>query len=526
MSATDSDTSTTESDSSTSLEDQFERTICLRRKIKFETEPTMWDHHRGGWTNAFDTLRQNLYAHDGILCISAVEEWICDDKIIDEPWIGFVHQVPRNNYQWYPDLERLVRNELFLESLSKCHGLFTLSTMVKTFLLENLKEIHPNLSMVKTLYPLTPFPEEMKFDWKKFDSAEQKKVVFIGEFLRNYQTFFDLKVPRDFQKYLLKAPDVNFDSLLDCDKKQLTLQTNDSVIIKDRVSNEEYDDLLSSSIIFLNLYDAPANTTVIECLGRNTPLIVNRLPGIEEYIGREYPLLYDSIDEAEKMLQNRGQLERASAYMENHPLLPQLTPHSFLEAFASSSIYRSLPLPKSQQQDPMQTIFPRFDLTVVICSYNRVYNLEHLFDCFMKQDYQGSFEMILWNNNSETQAEVAKIAAPYMKKLNIRLIQSSQNYYCIIRLAVANLMQSDLLLICDDDVVPGPNYISTFLSKYEQYGPEAAICCRGHVFGQHSLNDEDPHEFWKSYKNQTLNFCNEKLEDMQVSKKVPYIIYN
>ena len=503
------------SNSDTSLDDEFERTICLRKKIKFESEPTTWDHHRGGWANAFHTLC-NLYAPDGILCISAVEEWICDDKVIDQPWIAFVHQVPRNNYQWYPDLERLVTNELFLESLTKCHGLFTLSYTVKSFLLENLKESHPNLPVVRTLYPLTPFPEKKKFSWGRFDEAEQKRVIFIGEFLRNYQTFFDLKVPHGFKKYLLKAPDVSFDKLLDCNKQPITLKINDSVTIKERVNDEEYDNLLSSSIIFLDLYDAPANTTVIECMGRNTPLIINRLHGIEEYIGKEYPLFYNTLDEAEKMLQSRQQLEEATAYLESHPLTPQLTNQSFLEAFTSSSIYRSLPLPPSQQQDLQQTKFSRFDLTVVICSYKRVYNMKHLLDCFERQDYQGRFETIIWNNNSDTQAEVTEIASPYMEKLNIRLIQSSQNYYCIIRLAVANLMQSDLLLICDDDIVPKPNYISTFIAKYEQYGPRVALSCRGHVFGQHSLNDEDPHQFWKSYCNDALKFCSQKLPDRQV----------
>lgn len=503
------------SDSDISLDEDFERTVHLRRKIKFESEPTTWDHHRGGWANAFDTLR-NLYAPDGILCISAVEEWICDEKVIDEPWVGFIHQVPRNNYQWYPDLERLVSDELFLESLAKCHGIFTLSYMVKTFLVENLRESHPNVPVVRTLYPLTPFPEEKKFDWKKFDETNPKKVIFIGEFLRNYQTFFDLKVPRDYQKYLLRAPDVNFDQLLDCNKQPITLRVNDSVIIKERVSNAEYDDLLSSSVIFLDLYDAPANTTVIECLGRNTPIIVNRLPGIEEYLSEGYPLLYSTIEEAEKKLQDRHQLEQASTFLKSHQLTSQLTNQAFLEAFATSSIYRSLPLPPSQQQDVEQTKFSRFDLTVVICSYKRVYNLQRLLECFKNQDYQGKFEMILWNNNSETQKEVAEIVQPYMDDLNIRLIQSSQNYYCIIRLAVANLMQSDLLLICDDDVVPKQNYISTFITKYEKYGPRVALCCRGHVFGKHSLNEEDPHDFWKSYHNKNLKFCSEKLEDRQV----------
>ena len=82
----------------------------LQRKIKFETTPTEWTHHRGGWSYALRQLHNQLYAPDGVLCISAVEECICNEEEIREPWIGFVHQVPQRNYPEYPDLERLVKD--------------------------------------------------------------------------------------------------------------------------------------------------------------------------------------------------------------------------------------------------------------------------------------------------------------------------------------------------------------------------------------------------------------------------------
>ena len=256
---------------------EFERTTHLRRKIKFESEPTTWYHHRGGWANVIHTLRE-LYAHDGVLCISAIEESVIfDGKTIDESWVGFVHHVPRNNFPHYPDLERLLANKHFIESLKKCYGLFILFNVVKSYLQEKLKPTHPNLSVARILYPLTPFPEEKKFDWKKFDESEQKQVLFIGMCLRNFQPFFDLKVPDGFQKQLLKAPMLYFGDLFDCDKQPVSLRMNDSVRIMERVNDEKYDDLLSSSIVFLNIYDAPAITTVIECLGRNTPILVNLL---------------------------------------------------------------------------------------------------------------------------------------------------------------------------------------------------------------------------------------------------------
>ena len=486
------------------------------KKIKFEERPTSWSHHRGGWTHAFQTLR-DLCTPDGVLCVSAIEELVCDDQVVDEPWVGFVHQAPRNNYKWYPDLQRLVTNEHFIKSLEKCCGLFTLSDVIKSFLLE---KVGPRaVPVARLFYPMTPFPKEKKFDWNRHDQSENKTVVFIGEYLRKYQSFFDLQVPKGYQKLLLKAPDVDFEQLLDCNKQPLSLRVDSSVTIQSaRVSDEAYDDLLSSSIVFLDLYDAVANTTTIECLGRNTPLLVNRLPGMMEYLGEEYPLFYNTLEEAAGLLEDRKTLEEGVAYLKKHSGALQLSPQSFLEAFTNSSIYRSLPLPRSQQIDPRQTKFPRFDLSVVMCCYKRVYNLKQQLERFTQQDYPGSFELILWNNNAETQREVAEIVEPYVDSLHIRLIQSTTNYYCIIRLAVARLMHSDYLLICDDDVIPESCYISTFMAKYKEYGPRAALCCRGHVFVRsHSLSEEEPHKFWEGHENEVIKFRHQRLPDCQVS---------
>ena len=471
-------------------------------KIKFESNPTQWEHHRGGWSYVLGCLK-SLEAHDGMLFVSAVEEVISDKKIIDEPWIGFIHQVPKNNYRYYPDLNRLVKDEYFLKSLGHCQGIFVLSHTVKDYLQAHLH----NVSIAKVLYPLTPFPLKQMFSWANFEN----KVVFIGEFLRNFQAFYDLKVPNYLQKILLKSSDVNFDKLYDCNLELIHLKTNDSVLVKEeRISDKEYDEILSSSIVFLNLYDAPANTTVIECIGRNTPLVVNRLPGIEEYLGKDYPLFYDTLDEATKILGDMPKLMEGTLHLNSLSIKERLTKESFISSFTNSVIYRSLPIPPSQAN----VCFPRYDITVVICCYKRVYNLKHQLICLLNQDFDGSFEVIIWNNNHETQKEVSDITSPYMKTLNIRLIQSSENYYCIIRLAVSRLMYSNLLLICDDDVVPYTNYISTFIAKYQQYGPRAVLCCRGHVFASHTLNEENPQKFWEDYEN--IKFFDESLPDRQV----------
>lgn len=484
--------------------------IKLRRKIKFETEPTEWHHQRGGWSYVIQQLRSKLYAPDGILCISALEDVIVEGVVINEPWIGFVHQVPKSNYKYFPDLERMVVNEVFIKSLEKCLGLFVISSRVKDYLVKH----DVSVPVVRVFYPITPFPGDLKFSIEKFERESKKTVLFVGEFMRNYQAFYDLKVPEGYKKILLKSPDVDFDNLYDTNHENIVLRTNDSVSIVNRVSDEDYDQLLSCSIVFLNMYDAGANTTVIECLGRYTPIIINRLPGVEEYLGKEYPLYYDTLNEANELVGDVAKVVQATRYLAEHDAINPLTGERFVHEFASSAIYRSLPLPNSQKSNSEQTKFPSFDVTVVICSYKRVYNMKNLLQCFANQDFHGQFEVIIWNNNKETQSEIAEICSPFEKDLHIRLIQSSENYYCIIRLAISQLMQSKLLLVCDDDVIPKTNFISRFVEKFEEYGPNAVIGCRGHIFKQHTLCAENPHLFWEDYCD--MKFFDQTKSDRQV----------
>jgi len=56
------------------------------------------------------------------------------------------------------------------------------------------------------------------------------------------------------------------------------------------ISNEEYDSLLTDNIVYINLVDASAINTILECLVRQTPIIVNKHPAVVEILGDDYPL--------------------------------------------------------------------------------------------------------------------------------------------------------------------------------------------------------------------------------------------
>ena len=110
------------------------------------------------------------------------------------------------------------------------------------------------------------------------------------------------------------------------------------------------------------------------------------------------------------------------------------------------------------------------------------------------------------------------IYSEYRDKLDVKLMSSSENYYCIPRLSIASLMQSTVLITCDDDILPEPAYISGFLEKYETYGREAVICSRGHFFKYHQLDEENPERFWSKEERSLKTFYDESHPDCEVKQ--------
>ena len=110
------------------------------------------------------------------------------------------------------------------------------------------------------------------------------------------------------------------------DLKNDLVTTINSVRVIENISNEEYDELLSRNVVFINLHDGSAVNTIIECIVRATPIVVNKTEFTTELLGEGYPLYYNNYandfcktnDEIKRLL-NRCSIYRAHLYLKMLP---------------------------------------------------------------------------------------------------------------------------------------------------------------------------------------------------------------
>ncbi len=464
--------------------------MTSERALRFDAAfyPSWWDHHRGGWRLAIESLAAELHDDDGVLFLPAIEDIFAADPetCIAEPWAGFVHQAPRQDLR-FPDLERLVELRGWRRSMEQCVGLWTLTDYQRRFL--KAHGIAVPISVV-------PYPCDTSvapFDRDAFLGSTPRRLVMIGDYLRRYGSLFDLAAG-GYKKLLLRP--------VDRELPAREAPGSGDVEIADRLSSSEYDQLLTRSVVFLDLEDSTANTTVTECMARNTPVLLNRTAGVEEYLGADYPLFFRDLDHAARLIGDDARIIAAHDYLAAMPK-DRLRPDTFVRAVARSGVYRRAAVAKKRR---------RPDLTLLINTYGRIESLDAQLAALARQDTRLTFKLVVWNNNRDILDEVRAACARHFPEAHV--ISSDKNVYCMSRPAVAPLVESPALLIIDDDVLPRPGYVQKFHDAWIRHGRAAVICARGHRFKPHEVDEDQPETVWENWSE--TDFFDEAAEETRV----------
>ena len=283
--------------------------------------------HRHGWEYCMKSLSK-FHSKSGYIFDSFLEKTFCWDlndsyRALDKnvpynkPWIGVLHNPP-NAPSWfdsYNSPQALIKKEIFKRSLDHCLAIVVLSDYLKSWLEERV-----DVPVVSVKHP-TRIPIK-KWSAKRFFSSRPRKILQIGSWLRNTESFMDLKHTDRYKKLWMPGDHDYAMELLSVQQKNNPNYYEDkykwsSVQILDYLEPKDYDEILTESIIFLNLFDSSANNAVIEPIAMNTPLLINKIPPIVEYLGEGYPLYYESTNHAAELIKQDNKIYDAHLYLKN-----------------------------------------------------------------------------------------------------------------------------------------------------------------------------------------------------------------
>ena len=177
---------------------------------------------------------------------------------------------------------------------------------------------------------------------RMFDPAAYRarpRLVQVGDWLRKLQAIHRLKAPGHERIMLLKEKTQGY---LQAEIGAFGDHRDPAVAMRHMVPNDEYDRLLSSSVVLCLLYATAANNVVIECIARATPILINPLAAVVEYLGPDYPLYACDEAEARLLLSLPGRVEEAHRYLLARRLEIDLSYEGFARSIAELEFYNRL----------------------------------------------------------------------------------------------------------------------------------------------------------------------------------------
>lgn len=226
------------------------------------------------------------------------------------PWVGIFHHPAEIKSPLKSDqaqrLRQLLRNKFFMASKPYLKGAVAMSPCAAEWCERELG--------VPTL--CVRHPTDVNVQRWTGEGIYSDVLWQVGFFLRDTQFIYLLR--NHFIK-VRSLPYEHWMSVRDRELKKLHEEKSlppIPVFELPPVSNEVYDTMLSQAIPCMYAHGASANNVVIECMARNAPLVVNRNKAIEYYLGQDYPLFYDTPEEAEALLvAYRSITKAASRYL-------------------------------------------------------------------------------------------------------------------------------------------------------------------------------------------------------------------
>jgi len=277
--------------------------------------------HRGGFATLLEELTKCNFYNDN----SRYDFYDMADLTIDSiikssnknrKWSGIFHLTPITpKYLDFISIDLIFKNKKFIKALDNCLFIITLSP----YLTKCLNNILVNLNKKINIYTLKhPVLSENipLFDITSYETNKNKYIIQLGQQLRKMTSIYALNVENHKKIWLTGSTSFDrINDLLNLEIKEYHIKINKKTVEMTYTKTfEEYDEYLRQNVVFIHLFDAAANNALLECLVRNTPVIINKLEGVVDYLGENYPLYFDQLSDVNSLL-SIEKIKEASEYL-------------------------------------------------------------------------------------------------------------------------------------------------------------------------------------------------------------------
>ena len=274
------------------------------------------------------------------------------------PWVGFWHNPPesriylskysdQNQYTHSPDY--ICKRKAFTESLKTCVGIFVFSNSMKNWVINKFKSMNLTIPVYTLFHPIK-FPDKL-FSFEKFMENKEKKLLQIGSWLRNLNLIFNIE--SEYKKiWISRDRDalVRYSNTLYLtDRKKISnilsnFQINKEYQLENNVylinlDNYKYEEIIVDNIVVTEIIGSSCNNGIIECIASATPILVNKLDSLIEYLGKDYPFYYHSKKELLEKSQNYELINKTHKYLLNLNTRKLITGESFREQFLNCDLF-------------------------------------------------------------------------------------------------------------------------------------------------------------------------------------------
>lgn len=274
--------------------------------------------HQHGWNEVLRLMRKHLHQPTGA---PAFLDDFVDISFGDNsgdpgipyrhPWVGIIHhpvKIPvADPLLAMKGAGTMMRTSNFRESLACCKGLITFSLSNSRQIKSVLDELGSTVPVFSLAHPTAL--NVPQFDFDKFEKT--RHINAVGFWLRRLQTFAALRT--DLKKryiFMSHRVEERKDHLRKC-----TQGLPQDFTVMPYLNFDGYNHALSTGIGFSDYYAVCASNTILEHIARATPILVNPEPSVVEYLGKEYPLYFRGLHDAEEKLRDMALIKAAHEYL-------------------------------------------------------------------------------------------------------------------------------------------------------------------------------------------------------------------